>query len=331
MHIRDLAQALNLPLEGNPSLEIKVLAPITSPTPHSIHFVEHLKKAGDCLEKGGAFLLPHTFKGDLDLKADKAYLFSKTPRLSFVALLDVFNPYKHLQPTREALSPSANTHPSVSLGPHSIIGKKARLEEGVVLAGNNYIGEEVVIKKGSFLAPGVVVLAGCQVGADCIIGPNSSIGGEGFSYQETEAGLIKIPQIGRVVLEDKVELGANVCIDRATLGETRIGFNTKIDNLVQIGHNVQVGPHCVIVSQVGIGGSSRLGAKVVLAGQVGIADHAEIGEGTQIGGQSGVMSRQVVPPRSRVMGSPIIPYREHLKIHSMLKYLPELVKTFKKK
>lgn len=330
MHIKVIAKSLNLLVEGDTSLEITHVAPLSSPQTDSIIFIENPQKAQATLDQGRAFLLPEGCRDIVSCETGKAYLFSLTPRLSFIALLDLFNPYKNDSHQTQAISPEAKIHTSANIGPHSIIGPGVTIAARVVLKGNNYIGPGAIIKVDTVVEAGTVVLAGCEVGAHCYLGPNVSIGGEGFGYEKTEKGLIKIPQIGKVVLEDKVEVGANSCIDRATLGETRIGFNTKIDNLVQIGHNVKVGPHCIIVALVGIGGSTHIGQGVALGGQVGICDHSRIGEGSQIGAKSGTFSHQVLPPHSKVLGFPPMPHIQHMKIVSALKKLPELVKKSKK-
>lgn len=329
MRVDKIAKALNITLEGDESLEITKVSPPSFSAMNSITFIEKPYREKESLKKGGAFLLSETDRNAIPIEDGKAYVFSSAPRLSFAVLLDLFNPYKHLIPELDAISAGAKIHPSVVIAPNCIIGSGAVLEKGVKLKGNNYVGPGAIIKSDTVIDAGAVVLAGCEVGASCYLGPNVSIGADGFGYEKTEKGLIKIPHIGRVVLEDQVEVGANSCIDRATLGETRIGFNTKIDNLVQIGHNVQVGAHCVIVAQVGIAGSSRIGEGSVLAGQVGICDHSYVGEGSIIGAKGGTFPNQSLPPNSKVAGFPSIPLMQYLKINSALKYLPKLIKKSK--
>ena len=330
-NIKQISLALELPIEGNNSLEMMSITSITEPEPNSILFVENPIKDGKKLAIASAFLIPYKFKNSVEIKKDKAYFFSKNPRLSFITLLTLFNPYREFSIEKEAISTKANISPSVLMGPNCIISKNTILEEGVVLKGNNYIGEGVIIKKKSILGPGVVVNAGCIIGAFCHIGPGSIIGHDGFGYEATEKGPIKVPQIGRVVLEDKVEIGANACIDRATLGETKIGFNTKIDNLVQIAHNVQIGPHSIIAGQSGIAGSSKLGKGVILGGNVGVSDHVQIADHVQVGGGSSVFSGKKISVGEKVFGAPATKYKDQMKMLIALKKLPHLIKKLKGK
>ena len=331
MHISDIALSLSLDIVGNTSLKINHFVPVEDSQSDSIIFIEEPNKFKQALSTGSAFLIPESHRKHISIDNHKAYLFSSVPRLSFIKLLNLFDPYKHLEPPKINTSPESTIHQSVKMGANVIVSKAAVIEEGVIFRGNNFIGEGCLIKKNTLIEAGAVILHGCEVGEHCIIGANSSIGGEGFGYEKTKQGLVKIPQIGRVVLEDQVEVGSNVCIDRATLGDTRIGFNTKIDNLVQIGHNVKIGANCVIVSQVGIAGSSELGRGVVLAGQVGIADHVSIGDESQLGARTGVHSGQILPSNRTFLGDPAIGYRDELRARVAIRKLPELLKKIEEK
>jgi UDP-3-O-[3-hydroxymyristoyl] glucosamine N-acyltransferase len=179
----------------------------------------------------------------------------------------------------------------------------------------------------------VVVRHGCVVGARCILHPGVVIGSDGFGFAQdasAERGVehLKIPQLGDVVVEDDVELGANCCVDRAALGTTRLGAGSKIDNLVQIGHNVELGRGCILVAQSGVAGSSTLGDGVVLAAQAGISGHLEIGAGAMVFGQSGVMND--VEPKGRMMGSPAVPQAEHFRTLVRIAKLDSLFSRVKK-
>ena len=160
------------------------------------------------------------------------------------------------------------------------------------------------IGKDCWIGVGVVLADGSELGCDVVVGAGTVIGSDGFGFLPRQGGLTKIRQVGRVVIEDGVEIGANCCIDRATLGTTRVGMGTKIDNLVQVGHNVTIGRAVVIAAQTGIAGSTAIGDGVMLGGQVGIADHLEIGEGARVAAKSGVISN--IPPGSTVAGYPAI-------------------------
>jgi len=226
------------------------------------------------------------------------------------------------------IDPTAQIFPGAQVGPNAIVGAQTIVRPGVQILAFAKIGANCLIHAGA------IIRERCVIGDRVILQPNCVIGSDGFGFAfdlEGEGdGPIhrKIPQAGIVRIEDDVEIGACSCIDRATLGETLIGRGTKIDNLVQIAHNVQVGPLSLIVAQAGISGSTTLGAGVVLAGQVGVVGHLNIGDGARIGAQSGV-SRDV-PEGATMSGSPAIDHREWLRLSATLPKLAELVKEVKR-
>jgi UDP-3-O-[3-hydroxymyristoyl] glucosamine N-acyltransferase len=207
------------------------------------------------------------------------------------------------------------------------VGARTILHPGV------HVGEGARIGEDCLLHPNVVIGERCVVGNRVILQPGCVIGSDGFGFAFDPEGEgkgprhYKVPQSGIVVVEDDVEVGANACVDRATLGVTRIGRGAKIDNLVQIAHNVEVGPLSIIVAQVGVAGSTRLGAGVVLAGQVGIVGHLTIGDGVKLGAQSGVMND--IPAGETWAGTPARPHREWLKASASLEHLTEMRKELK--
>ncbi|MFH1915297.1 MAG: UDP-3-O-(3-hydroxymyristoyl)glucosamine N-acyltransferase [Pseudomonadota bacterium] len=217
---------------------------------------------------------------------------------------------------------SATVYPFVFIGARAEIGANSKLFPGC------YVGEDSVVGSDCLLYPSAVVMGGVTLGDNVILQPGAVVGGDGYGYAQTPLGHMKIPQIGTVVVEDNVEIGSNTAIDRAALDTTRIGRGTKIDNLVQIGHNVQVGENCLIIGQVGIGGSTRVGDNVILAGQVGVADNADIGDGAMIGAQSGVSGK--IEGGSRLAGSPVMPATTFLKAAgACMPRLPELFRRVK--
>ena len=231
----------------------------------------------------------------------------------------------------------------------AFIGDSAILDKDIYIADNVYIGNNVKIKKGTIIEANTFIGDNVYIGENCkiyanvsiqddsiinnnvIIGSGTVIGNDGFGFFEVDGKQVKIPQRGNVIIEDDVEIGANVCIDRATLGSTIIRSGVKIDNLVQIAHNCDIGEHSIIVSQVGIAGSSKIGHHCILAGQVGLADHVTLGDRVILGGQSGVMSNVSIASNSTMLGSPAEDInKEMIKLISAKK-LPELIDFIEKK
>lgn len=203
--------------------------------------------------------------------------------------------------------PTARLEPGVTVEPGAVIGARAEIGAGTVIGANAVIGHDVRIGRNGYVGPSATLIH-CLIGNRVNIHSGVRVGQDGFGFAMGPGGHKKVPQIGRVVIQDDVEIGANTTIDRGANRDTVIGEGTKIDNLVQIGHNVEIGRHCVIVSYVGISGSTKLGDFVVLAGQVGVAGHLTIGSGAQIGARSGVMHD--VPAGARWIGAPAKPFRE---------------------
>lgn len=221
------------------------------------------------------------------------------------------------------VDPTAELGADIAVGPHATIGKDVRLGDGTIVMSGVHIGEGTVIGSDSIIYPNVVIRERCELGARNIVYPGAVIGSDGFGYApDAEGHFHKIPQIGNVVTGDDVEIGCNACIDRGALGSTRIASGVKIDNLVQIAHNVSVGEDTAMAAQVGISGSCTIGSRVQLAGQVGIAGHLKIGDRVFIGAQSGV-SRDI-PAEERWFGYPARPSRRTARIEAVLSNLPEM-------
>ncbi len=225
------------------------------------------------------------------------------------------------------IAKNAKIGKNVSIGPNVVVEDGAVIGDNVVISAGCYIGYDVQIGAHTKLCPGVKIMDSCVLGQRVIIHSGVIIGSDGFGYETVNGVHQKIPQIGNVVIEDDVEIGANTTIDRARFGSTTIGQDTKIDNLVQIGHNVRVGKCCLLVSQVGIAGSTVLEDYVVIGGQSGVAGHLTIGARTMIGGQSGIQAS--CPAGSFLRGSPAMPYYEATKYLACRKYLSDLVKKMK--
>ncbi len=242
-----------------------------------------------------------------DVPGGCAILISADPRATFAAIASLFYPDRAPLQATEAIARDAVIGQDVRLAPGVVIGAKAVIGDGVTIGANTVIGPGVEIGTSSVIGANVTIFFAI-VGARAIIHPGVRIGQDGFGFVPTPSGLKKVPQLGRVMIHDDVEIGANTTIDRGALGDTVIGAGTKIDNLVQIGHNVVIGRSCIIVAQVGISGSCTLGDGVVLGGQVGLADHLEIADGAQVAAQSGLMRN--VGRGEVVMGSPAKPIRQ---------------------
>jgi UDP-3-O-[3-hydroxymyristoyl] glucosamine N-acyltransferase len=254
------------------------------------------------------------------------FLECADPYLALARILQLFSPDETFSPE---ISPLASVHPSASVGervtifPFVFVGPRARVGEGSVLHPGVYLGADAQTGAECVLYPNVVVRAGCRLADRVILHAGVVIGSDGFGYAGSGAERSKIPQLGIVVVEDDVEIGANTTVDRATLGQTVIGRGSKIDNLVQIAHNVEIGEYSVIAAQTGIAGSSQIGRNVTLAGQVGVVNHIKIGDGAIIGPQSGV--GQTVPAGA-VLSSGITaaPHSVWRKVMVLLPQLPKL-------
>lgn len=251
------------------------------------------------------------------------------PRRAFFRVAELFVPEPEIagiHPTA-VIDPSAVLGRDVAVGPHAVIGAGVRVGDRSAVGSGCYLGPGVTLGNACVIEPNVTIQHDCQCGDRCIVHAGAVIGGDGFGFDWDGSGHRKVPQLGRVVIEEDVEIGCNTCIDRATLGETRIRRGTKIDNLVQVAHNTDVGAHVILVSQSGIAGSSTVGAGAVLAGQVAVSDHVNVGPGAEIGGQSGVTKD--VPAGATVFGTPARPIRDALRQIAALSQLPSLLKQIK--
>jgi len=249
------------------------------------------------------------------------------PRIAFAKALAIFFPEPAfaagIHPTA-VVAATAQIDPTAHVGPHCVIGERVRLGAKVVLQSGNAIGADSVLGDETNLFPNVTIYPRTQIGQRVRIHAGAAIGADGFGYVLDSGVHRKVPQIGNVIIGDDVEIGANTTVDRGALGATVIGKGTKIDNLVQIGHNVQLGEYSIVIAQVGIAGSCKLGKYVILAGQAGIAGHLQIGDQAVIGGQAGVMTN--IPAGEKWLGSPAQPDREYKRQVIAQRHLPDLLK-----
>lgn len=251
----------------------------------------------------------------------------KDAYLSFQVLMNL---YQEMQGRKEGVEDGASIHDTAVVGDKAYVGaftyvsEKAKIGEGSQIYPQVYIGKGVKIGKNCKIDSGARIYDYCIIGDNCVIHSNTVIGGDGFGFQPTPEGFKKIPQLGNVIIEDDVEIGSNCSIDRATIGSTIIGKGTKIDNLIQIAHNVKIGRNNVIASQTGIAGSTIVGDWNQIGGQVGIVGHIKIGSQVKIQAQSGVNSH--VNDKETVYGSPAISYNDYLRSYVHFRNLPEIVK-----
>ena len=237
----------------------------------------------------------------------------KNPKAAWAQLLNEFFPPRKFVPgisSQASISSHAKIGKDVTIEAFAVIQDGVEIGDHSIIRSGAYIDQNVKIGTNTLLHPGVMVYHGCQIGNQVILHTGTVIGTDGFGYVSSAAGHQKVPQVGIVVIEDEVEVGANTTIDRATIGETRIGRGSKIDNQVQIGHNVQVGPYTIISAQTGISGSTKVGMFVTMGGKVGIGDHCEIGDQVMIGAGAGLPSNKKVPAKQIIFGEPARPYAE---------------------
>jgi len=320
--IKEIASLIGAELLGDESLSVSDVASIEDAGAFDITFAatkRHLNAA--CKSLAAAIIAP---AGSREVPG-KTLLLVKNPQQAFASVIDLMRPLHHPAPGIDATSSikgSATIGENVSIGAHVVIEEGVTIARGVVIYPGAYIGRGCSIGEGSIIYPNVSIMEDTIVGKNVIIHPSAVIGSDGFGYARVEARNIKIPQRGRVVIGDEVEIGAGATIDRATIGETRIGRGTKIDNLVQVAHNVTIGEDSLIVAQVGISGSTKIGRRVTIAGQSGLAGHIEIADDCIIGARSGVTGN--VKERGIYTGYPLMPHPRWLRTQGAASKLPEM-------
>jgi len=323
--LRELAASAGGTVVGRDDVEIDRVSAVDDASPGSLTFAVDPRWVEKALASDASALIVPTGSRDA-ARGEKSLIVVDDVRAALAAVLRSFAPDL---PAGEATHPSAVVASGVTrgkdvwIGPGVIVGQGARLDDGAILLAGSYVGREASIGKRTLLHPRAVVLDECVVGDDCVLNAGCVIGADGFGFVRVGDEHVKIPQIGNVVIGDRVEVGACSAIDRAVTGSTTIGSGTKIDNLVQIGHNVQVGENCVLCGQVGIAGSAKIGRGVTAAGQTGIAGHLEIGEYSLLLARAGVT--QSIPPHSRVSGFPAQPHRAVMEQQVLLRKVPKVV------
>lgn len=329
----EIAKLTGAELEGDPAFAVTGAAGLEEASETDISFLENPKYSSlVASSKAGAVFLPPQAKGTAGGPRNRFY--SEQPKWCYAQVLMLIE-RERARPEAPAISPKAEVHYEARLGkdvtvaPFAVVSARTLVGDGTRIGAGSFLGYNVRVGKDCLIYPNVSVGDYCEVGDRVILHSGTVLGSDGYGFwTDPKTGKHhKIPQIGRVVIEDDVEIGSNVSIDRATTGETRVGAGTKIDNLVQLGHNVVLGKNCLVVSQVGIAGSTEAGDQVIFAGQVGVAGHLKIGSGAVVMAQSGVMSD--VEPKSMLFGSPARPHREAMKLQALFSKLPDLFDTVK--
>lgn len=324
--LAELARLLGGELCGDGTVRVSRLCPLPEAGPEALGFaVDSRYFPAVRASAAGAFIVPQVL-ADLE----RPQIVVGNPYLALAQALRIFFPEPEIEP---GISPLASVSDSAVLGlgvkihPFVYIGEGAKIGARSEIYPHCYLGPGTEIGEDCRIYSRVSIREGTRMGSRVIVQDGAVIGSDGFGYAREGEEYRKIPQVGIVEIEDEVEIGANVTVDRATLGRTFIRKGTKIDNLVQVAHNVEVGKNTIIVAQVAIGGSCRIGAGAVLAGQVAVADHVEIGAGAQVGGQSGVL--RDVPPGAKVSGTYAMPLSDWLRVQAILPRLPAMWKEMR--
>jgi len=325
--IAQLAERIGAELVGDGCGQISAVGAVEMAGENDVTFITNdkhiprLKKS-----RVGAVIVDRCIEG-----LSRPQLIVENVDAALIETLNVFAP--KLKAAAEGIDPTAKVGQNVKIAKGVSVGAGVVIDDGVeigensVIASGCKIGENSEVGKNCRLDSNVVIYHNCTIGNNVVIQANSTIGSSGFGYSFIDGSHKLIPHNGGVVIEDFVEIGANCCLDRAKFGNTIIGAGTKIDNLVQIAHNVVIGKCCLIAAQVGISGSCKIGDGTVLAGQVGLVDNIEIGDGTMIGAQAGVMSGTAAG--ARLLGSPAIDIRDAMKVFGLMKRLPKLAELLK--
>jgi UDP-3-O-[3-hydroxymyristoyl] glucosamine N-acyltransferase len=318
-----LAAELGRALEGDGEVEIRGVADLASAGPADLAFVRSPRHAPALARsRAGAVIVPEGVERD-----GRPAIRSPNPRLDFARAVRLLLPQEPVEPGVHPaawVDPGAEVHPQAAVGPGCAIGARARVGPRSVLYANVTLYPDVTIGVDCRVHAGCVLREGTALGDRVVLQPGVVLGGDGFGYELDEEGrLVGVPQVGRVMVEDDVEIGANTTVDRASLGGTRLGRGAKLDNLVQVGHNCDVGPGVLIVAQAGLGGSTRVERGAILMARAGVVDHVSVGEGAYVGPGSGVTAD--VAPGARVLGAPAVELAAARRIFAAWRRLPGLL------
>lgn len=331
--VKELAQHVNGRVSGDESVTIVRVADLKSAGANELAYVDdpkHFEAAA--ASRASCLLVPeNSEQSPATNGVTAATILVARPKLAFAQIAALLHPRKQREPIihpTAVITETANVALTVYVGPHAVVGENTTIGAGSRIEAGVVIGDNVSVGVDCILHPNVTLYDNVTIGDRVILHASVSIGADGFGYVRDDMGYHKFPQIGTVVIEDDVELGAHTCVDRAALGRTRIGRGTKIDNLVQVGHNVDIGERVVIASQTGISGSVIIEDDCVIGGQVGFGDHIRVLSGAVIGSKAGVLPGKIVRP-GVWWGVPIVPLDEYKKRNAHLARLPELREEIK--
>ena len=323
----EIAQKIGAELVGDPSIRIRNVAGIREAREGELSFVSNPRYQSYLESTEASAVIVRERRG----ASRAALLVTPHPYAAFLSVLDVFSPEPDLPPSgvhpTAVIDETVTLGDDVAIGPHVVIEAGAEIGDRTVVMAGAYVGHRSRIGADGRIYPNVVIREEIEIGSRVTLHPGVVVGSDGFGFSKEDDGLRKVPQIGRVVIEDDVEIGSNSAVDRATLGITRICRGARIDNLVHIAHNVEIGPHSILCAQVGISGSTRLGPRVILAGQAGLVGHIEIGEGARVGAQGGVTKS--IPAGESVSGYPAMNHAKAQRSYASLRQLPDTQRSLR--
>lgn len=313
---------------GSTSEKIRDIASLKSAQPGDLSFLGNPKyRAEVAASRASLVLVPLDYVGEP--QANQSFLFVEKPSVALARICARVEqtlwpkPPAGIHPSA-VIAPTARVSPQATVGPLCVVEAGANVGAGTVLQANVFVGANASLGENCWIQPGCIVASGCELKNRVRLQPGVVIGSDGFGYEFVNGRHEKVPQIGIVIVEDDVEIGANSTLDRARFSRTVVGEGTKIDNLVQVGHNVVIGKHCILCAQVGISGSTTLEDYVVLGGQAGVGGHITLGKGTKAGGQTGIAFS--TEPGSYLNGTPAIPYMVERRLQILHQKLPDLFK-----
>ncbi|WP_370458783.1 UDP-3-O-(3-hydroxymyristoyl)glucosamine N-acyltransferase [Dysgonomonas sp. 520] len=323
---KQLAHFLNGSVDGNPDVEVNNFSKIEEGKPGTLTFLANPKYTNYIYDtKASIVLVNNDFVAEQPIGATLVRVPNAYAALAI--LLDVVEKSK---PKKTGIEPMSYVSEKAQLGQNVYVAAFAYIADGAKVADNvqvyphSYIGDGAQIGENTIVYAGAKIYPGCKIGNNCIIHAGAVVGSDGFGFAPEEGVYKKIPQMGIVIVEDDVEIGANTAIDRAVMDATIIRKGVKLDNLIQVAHNVEIGENTVMASQVGISGSTKVGKNCVLGGQVGLGGHITIGDNSSIGAQSGIISN--IKPDSKIMGAPAIPVKDFFKSSIIFPKLPDMYK-----